>query len=126
MALENVMRVDNGNIIGGDGASKNYSTTEHKVGKWIDGSTLYEKTIDFGALPNATAKQVSAGVSNVNVVDIKGVAIATNVSIPLPHTESVLANCVSLLYTTGAIQIGTGMDRSNLVGYVTIKYTKNS
>lgn len=30
-------------IVGGDGHT--YSTTEHEVGTWIDGSTLYEKTI---------------------------------------------------------------------------------
>jgi len=29
---------------GGGGGSSSYSTTEHVIGKWIDGSNLYEKT----------------------------------------------------------------------------------
>lgn len=31
----------------GGGGSSDYSTTEHVVGKWIDGSDLYAKTITF-------------------------------------------------------------------------------
>jgi hypothetical protein len=80
-ALHNKVNSDDltaNNIMMSDGVTSveevlSYSETEHVVGKWIDGSTLYEKTINFGALPNTAPKQVSAGVSNVNVVDIKGV-----------------------------------------------------
>jgi hypothetical protein len=32
---------------GGGGGSLSYSTTEHEVGTWIDGSTIYEITIDL-------------------------------------------------------------------------------
>lgn len=39
---------------GNEGSSNNYSTTEHKVGKWIDGSDIYEKTYT-----NATEQSVS-------------------------------------------------------------------
>lgn len=34
-----------------------YSTDERVVGKWIDGSDVYEKVIEFGALPNATDRK---------------------------------------------------------------------
>lgn len=37
---------ENANESGGGGSSEvNYSTTEHKVGTWIDGSDVYEQTI---------------------------------------------------------------------------------
>ena len=38
---------------GGGGASHNYSTTEQVVGTWIDGSTLYERTIHWTGTCNA-------------------------------------------------------------------------
>lgn len=33
---------------GGGGSGHTWSTTEHIVGTWIDGTTVYEKTVDFG------------------------------------------------------------------------------
>lgn len=33
---------------GGGGSGHIYSTTEHIIGTWIDGSTVYERTVDFG------------------------------------------------------------------------------
>jgi hypothetical protein len=45
-----------------------YSTTEHVIGRWIDGSVLYEKTVDFGALPNNTTKSVAHCISNMSEV----------------------------------------------------------
>lgn len=42
-----------------------YSTSEKVVGKWVDGSDLYEKTINFGALPNSDTKSVAHNISNV-------------------------------------------------------------
>lgn len=35
-----------------------YSTDEREIGTWIDGSTLYERVINVGALPNNTLKTI--------------------------------------------------------------------
>lgn len=35
--------------LGSGGGMHNYSTTEQVVGKWIDGSNIYQKTWDFGS-----------------------------------------------------------------------------
>lgn len=49
-------------------AGHTYSLEERRVGTWIDGKPLYEKTVDFGALPNASTKQVAHGIIGVEKV----------------------------------------------------------
>lgn len=34
----------------------------------MDGKPLYEKTVDFGSLPNATAKEVPHGIEDVDII----------------------------------------------------------
>lgn len=55
-------------------AGEVYSTEGRVVGTWIDGKKLYQKTIDFGALPNATIKNVSTGLSDIKVRNYFGYA----------------------------------------------------
>lgn len=45
-----------------------YSKNEIKVGKWINGKTIYRKVIDFGKLPDNAAKQINHGISNIDEV----------------------------------------------------------
>ena len=47
--------------------SFNFSTGEQVIGKWLTGDTLYQKTIDCGTLPNASYKDVDAGIIGLNV-----------------------------------------------------------
>ena len=48
-------------------------------GPVIDGKPLYQKTVDCGALPSNTLKDVAHNISNIKfVVDIKGVALTNN------------------------------------------------
>ena len=60
-------------------ATHDYSTEEHVVGKWIDGSTLYEKTIVHHARNNVAEANVIIDSSikhnsNCYVVYIEGIA----------------------------------------------------
>ena len=104
----------------------NYSTTEHVVGTWIDGSPLYEKTIDLGYLPNATIKNVPHGISNLDVVvSLSGIANTTTVSVVLPSASPAgLSNAVVIVRNDANIVINSGMDYSAYHGYATIRYTK--
>lgn len=107
----------------------NYSETEHIVGKWIDGSDLYEKTIDFGALPNNTIKKASSGLSNITIRKMEGVGIGTGANvggaISIPYYEA--PSYASLEYTpNNEIRIKSNIDVSLYNGYVTLHYTKNS
>lgn len=107
----------------------NYSTTEHVIGTWIDGATLYEKTVDFGTLPNAGTKDISSGLSNVNIISITGIATGGGFVLPLPYAVPSGANTdISLNYnaTGNYITIIDGYNWSDRTAYVTLRYTKNS
>jgi hypothetical protein len=107
-----------------------YSTTEQVVGTWIDGSTLYEKTINFGTLPNNTTKEVQHNISNVEHIWIAE-GWAEN---PTTH----FTNMLSLANTDIAgqwyfgvnqtlVQSWTGKNRTAYTNcYVVLRYTKSS
>ena len=117
----------NGAVSGG---GHTYSTTEQVVGTWIDGSTLYEKTINFGTLPNNTTKEVQHNISNVEHIWIAE-GWAEN---PTNH----FTNMLSLANTDIAgqwyfgvnqtiVQSWTGKDRTAYTNcYVVLRYTKSS
>ena len=50
-ALVDALRDGFANVEGGGGGSSDieYSTTEKKIGKWIDGSDLYQRVFDLGS-----------------------------------------------------------------------------
>lgn len=107
-----------------------YATTEHVVGKWIDGSDLYEKTVSCGALPNSTSKITPHGIANLkNVVEIRGYAIRTvgsTLTYPLPFVNSDNTARVELTVSSANITLTTNVDFSYLDDtYVTLRYTKN-
>ena len=63
---------------GGSGGSSsvNYSTTEHIVGTWIDGSDVYEQTIEITSYDGATTSISIPGLSKL--VSITGFGIYNN------------------------------------------------
>lgn len=111
----------------------NYSTSEKSTNStWIDGSTIYKKTIYISALPNATTGQYSHGISNMEtVISISGTMITgTGAAWPLPQANNPLADslltAIRVYVTASKIVIDTGTDRSDLSAYVTLLYTKSS
>ena len=88
---------------------------------------MYEKTVSFGALPNATYKQVNHGINDLGtIVEVKGIAIrnSDNVSKPLPFSDSTATNNISLETATSVIYIATGTNYSAYNAWVTLRYTK--
>lgn len=111
-----------------------YSEQERQVGVYIDGKPLYQKTIDFGALPNATTKSVAHSVSDLDIIcDMQVIAynIGENDStfLPIPmlfSTQSVSANStISVNKTNVTITSGTNLSMYDNAK-VTIKYTKTT
>lgn len=47
-----------------------YSTTEQRVGTWIDGKPLYRKYLKISGLPENTTKVVDTGISNLDFIKI--------------------------------------------------------
>lgn len=105
-----------------------YSTSEASTSeKWIDGKTIYRKTVNFGALPNATSKSVAHNISSLSsIIKMEGVAAyPTNVYIPMPFSSQTAGGDISLNCTATDVVITTGNDRSGASAYVTIYYTKS-
>lgn len=116
-------------VYGGDPIIMDYSTIEINTGaKWIDGSTIYKKTINFGTLPNATEKTVAHGISNLGrVIKVEGYAYNNDVFFPLPFPWTNASSSVGILIGATTINLGTGLDRTGFTeSYITLYYTKSS
>lgn len=108
----------------------NYSTEEQVVGTWIDGKPLYQKTIDCGALPNASQKIVSTGIQNAETL-VWAFGCTTNdnntTKMVLPrirkdNKDILIGYDANLL----SITIDTESDRSSTNAYVVLQYTKTT
>lgn len=106
-----------------------YSSTETLTTiTWL-GSPVYRKTIDVGALPNATSKIVAHGITGLNYsVKIEGIAISGNTTIPLPYSNDTgaggLNSNIEIFSNNTNIYIYTGQDLTSWNGYVTLFYIK--
>ena len=141
----NVTSISNGQVLAWDsvsekfvnvtpssgGSSIDYSTTEQKIGTWINGEDLFQKTISIGTLPNNTTKSVAHGITDIAaVVEITGACYFQGVSVfyarPLPMVDTVLANNIRIDLTGDNITVKTAADWSTYTAYVNIRYTKTS
>lgn len=95
-----------------------YLTTE----RW-NGKAVYTKLLDFGALPNATAKEVSAG-GKFDYVSIEGIITNGTNSYALPHINN-LGLQARLCVGGMGVQIHTLTDMTAYTALVHIKYTKD-
>lgn len=107
-----------------------YSTNEVRVGTWIDGKPLYRKTIDFGALPNNSDKNVDLGINNLDLItSMRGITKrpGSNTMV-IPTVSSGLSGMIVLYVdSSNKLHISTGEDRSSYTKtYITIEYTKTS
>ena len=106
-----------------------YSTSEVATNyKWVDGKTIYKKTVSVGPLPNSTTKNVSHGISGFDkIVKIEGWAYNGSVTEPLPMCTTVSDYNVEVNVGTNYIVLSTSANRSNFTqAYVTVYYTKTS
>lgn len=112
-----------------------YSTDEKVVGKWIDGSDIYETVIDTGALPNAEQKSTNITALNIDkVISMSGRATNGTNTLVMPYTYMGTAETskpeVVALYTRSvnkSLVIATNTDRSAFTeSTVILRYTKAS
>lgn len=105
-----------------------YSTTEQIVGEWINGETIYEKTIDFGSLPNNSTKSIAHGITNLGaVIDLQATSFNSDYAIGLPYINmAAFQNCVEIYLTPTDVAVRTSADKSVYTScYVVIRYTKS-
>lgn len=100
--------------------------------RWTNGKPIYKKTIDFGALPNNTTKNVAHGVSDLEFGFIDkdmsySIVTATPTSwYPLDlSTNNTSANRYAYVSSSN-VSIVTYTDRTSLSAIITIRYTKTT
>ena len=115
---------------GQGGYAHHYGTSEKVIGTWIDGKSLYEKTISIGVLPNNTTNTIAHGIVNLKtVVNLNGYAKNTNngICIPIPYNykSGTVSKCVQVYADATNIMVSS---MENVSGYtesfITIQYTK--
>lgn len=118
------------NLVPGIG---DYSTSEQDTGfTWVDGKTIYKKTIYLGTLPNADTKDVLHGINNISYVcGFSGIAYRPSDDSYFqlsnsPHPTSGLATSINLVISSTKVIVSAGTNRSNMTGYCTIYYTKTN
>lgn len=105
-----------------------YSTNEQVIGTWVDSKPLYQKTIDCGALPNTTSKNITTPNNLKYIVDANGFAYNTS-DITYQRLVPFSAggtNDIRVDLQAGAIRITTFSSWSGYNAYLTIKYTKTT
>ena len=109
--------------------SGSFSLTEIDTGaRWIDGKTIYKKTINFGSLPNSTTKEVPHNISNLAyIVEMRGITYNgtryADLSAPGINDPG---RGIQITATATNVIVTTGFDRTNDSAYITLYYTKNS
>lgn len=116
--------------------SMDYSTSEKVVGKWIDGKTIYQKTITGTLDFTTTAYSVAFAVANLSkVIDIKAAITSGNFStLPAVWIQSVdgqAATCFARVfydYANSVIKFTCSSEATfhNRNFAVTIQYTKTT
>lgn len=104
-----------------------YSTSETDMGfKWVDGKTVYRKTVNFGTLPNATTKSLAHGISNLaSVLNYYGWATNGTNFIELPHAAPTANNAIEIYFNATNVNcVVTGSWSPYSTSYITVYYTK--
>lgn len=111
-----------------------YSEEEQWTGDcWIDGNKIYRKVVDFGALPNATAKLINHEIENIDTI-INSTAFCIDkandgTTYSLPHVASnYMASGMSATtrVTRTYVQIWCSNDMSEYTGFFILDYTKTN
>lgn len=108
------------------GSETEYSTTEKIVGSWIDGSPIYQKTVNIGSLPNSGTKEIAHGITSLDkVISSCGIAVNSSYNLTIPRISSNSAYNIYLLAVTATdIQVNAPFNASDYTGYITLQYTK--
>jgi hypothetical protein len=114
----------------GSGSSgHNYSTTEQVVGTWIDGSTVYEKTINVGTITTNTT--VAHGIDNLDtIIDYSGFgkyAGTDKTVMPFQNPASGYGFGINTYDGTNLVVAKASSLGSNMSDcYITLRYTKTT
>lgn len=109
-----------------------YSTAEKQVGFFTNNKPLYQKTINFGALPNDTSKSLAHSVANIDKIWIfdgyvDGTVLSLAGTFPLQLCISSRTGAIWAFYANESyIVCDAEGDASGYNASVTIRYTKTT
>lgn len=111
-----------------------FSTSEVRIGTWINGKPLYRRVFNFGVLPNNTSKNLTTNLSNTCVIhQLYGCTTSSSgyTTFPLPYPAKASTDIIELTsYISGTshiISIITARDRSGFTNtYIVVEYTKTT
>lgn len=124
----------NGNKLqyGAGGGGLNYSTQEHVVGTWIDGKTIFERTVELTNITISASSGYSYDISSWNVDTIinnpEGFVTLSNDTDLRTLPFGILGNYASAVTATrSAVQFSrTGGDLPCNRAVFTLRYTKTT
>ena len=104
----------------------NYSTTEHAIGKWIDGKTIYEKTWDVGSVTlNGSSFTDVTDISADGIESIINVAGACDTN--SGGTISWSGMCAYIPTNAQYVKMMSYRNSgTSTVRYITLQYTKTT
>ena len=114
---------------GGGSASQDYSTTEHVVGKWIDGeSDVYEKTIAFtpeSTISSSTNIATITGATLIMCLSASAYNSGANRGVFIPLNASTTGTDLS--FNAGVITLNITNDEWSTAWtfYITVRYLKS-
>lgn len=116
-------------VSGGGASGHNYSTTEQIIGTWIDGSNVYEKTINVGTITTNTT--VAHGINNLDtIIDYSGFgkyAGTDKTVMPFQNPASSYGFGINTYDGTNLVLAKASSLGSNMSDcYITLRYTKTS
>ena len=106
----------------------NYSTSEQDTGvKWIDGKAIYQKTIEYGTLPDSTFKSVDHNISNMDMlIKYECIAKSTGGYLTTNNPADAFTAQIQTTINDTQITIWAGKNRSGFTAYITMYYTKSA
>lgn len=106
---------------------KNYEIgVEKETNEFFNDSRVYKKIIDIGVLPNNTSKEVETGLTNVTLVDMRGIATNGVITSCMPFvSRGINVINIEAQQNNTKLYVGTNADFSTFTGTVTLEYTKN-
>ena len=117
------------NCVNNGGAVTNYSTEEQRIGTWIDGKPLYQKTYSvFNYSDNCYVVDTNLTNLKYKVIDLHGHVYDDTNNYSFPYADGIYTVGCYLNNTTGVVYIralnGDNVNTNFHVDYITIKYTK--
>lgn len=112
------------------GGSDIYTSNEQRVGTWIDGKTLYQKTISFSVVGDNNYHRYEHGIQDIDIIFVDQSASFVyygSSTYPLiGYGGSPQSSQMGVLVWSGGFDYRAGVECNGATCYATLKYTKTT